>query len=77
MFLRTNYFNKKFLSSNTLFWGRMKIDVISRMREVFDWEVSPRDISSHLLKHSLFAVTVISVASAYGNYYLNLGNELS
>ncbi len=55
----------------------MKIDVISRIREVFDWEVSPRDISSHLLKHSLFAVIVISVASAYGNYYLDLGNELS
>jgi len=55
----------------------MKINVAGKIREVFDWEVSSKDMSYHLLKYSLLALIVISTISACGNYYLGLGWQLS
>lgn len=55
----------------------MKIDVIGRVRKILDWEVSPKNISSHLLKHSLLALILISIVFAYANYSLELERELS
>lgn len=55
----------------------MKIDVVRKVRETLDWEVSPKDMSFSLLKYSLLTLIIISVISSCGNYYLGLGWQVS
>lgn len=55
----------------------MKEDVVEKARRLLDWEISPKNISAHLLRLSLFAIILISAISAYGSYSLGLGIDLS
>lgn len=55
----------------------MKINVVGKVREHIDWDVSPKDMSYYLLKYSLLTLVIISVISACENYFLRLGSQLT